>query len=180
MSNQSLTTAAKFAALVVSLPVLWVLVFLGTYFLMGLGALAMGPLNEEMIPSIMKAAMVVAGVAMTWCFYNEMRVGGLQDPITALKNIGKFALASVALPILWVGALLATSFVILVLLIPAVLFGLVGPELNPENLQVLLSISAVVSAVIVAAAVVYQWKHKKKDLVMAVIGSVLLMLTLSS
>lgn len=177
MSNQSLTTAAKFVALVVSLPVLWVLVFLGTYFLMGLGALAMGPLNEEMIPSIMKAAMLVAGLAMAWCFYNEMRAGGLQNPITALKNIGKFALASVALPILWVGALLATSFV---LLIPAILFGLVGPELNPENLQVLLSISAVVSAVIVAAAVVYQWKHKKKDLVMAVIGSVLLMLTLSS
>lgn len=177
MTNQSLTTTAKFVALVASLPVFWVLIFLSTYFLMGLGALAIGPQSEELLLSILNAAMILASVAIVWCFYKEMRGGGLKAPITALKNIGKFALASVALPILWFGAMFLTSFV---LLIPGVLLGLVGSEPDSADFQVLYSISAVVGGIIVAAAIVYQWKHKKKGLLMAVIGSALLMLTLSN
>jgi multisubunit Na+/H+ antiporter MnhF subunit len=180
MTNQSLPTAAKFVALVASLPVFWVVMFLGTYFLMALGAIALGPVNEEMMPSILKVAMIVAGVAMTWCFYNEMRGGGLQDPITALKNIGKFALASLALPILWFGVMFATSFVLVIL---GALIGFVDVsslESNPETFQTVASISAVVGGVIVTALLIHQWKHKKKDLFLAVIGSVMLMLSMFS
>ncbi len=180
MSNQSLPTSVKFVALVASLPVFWVLMFLGTYFLMAFGALALGPVNEELFPSILKAAMIVASVAMLWCFYKEMTGGGLQAPITALKNIGKFALASIALPVLWFGVMFVTSFVLVIL---GAIFGFVDVsslESNPESFHVLFSISVVVGGVITAGAVVYQWKHKKKDLLMAVIGSALLMLTLAN
>lgn len=180
MSKQSHTTGARFVALVASLPVFWILVFLGTYFLMAFGAsaLALGPVNEAVYPTLITMALVIASVAIIGCLYNEMRGGGLQNPITALKNIGRFALATVALPVLWFGAIFVTF---LALAIFAVLFGFVDLatlESDPESTATLLSISVMIGAVIVGAGIVYQWKHKKKGLLMAIIGSTMLLMSM--